>query len=118
MTGFESAILHLEGFSDEEWGHAKKMLAACREPRYCRECCSQKCSVADFLEVLVQENEPRERIIDSVKALLDDRGEELGNRPVYCLDQGFCAVYCISTCPIGKVMRGLTGGRALISQPL
>ncbi len=118
MTGLESAILHLKGFSDEEWDCARKMLSACREPRYCRECCSQKCSVADFLEILMQNNESSEQTLDSLKALIDDRGEELCNRPIYCLDQGFCALYCISSCPIGKVMRGLTEGRTLISQPL
>ncbi|MHB8840450.1 MAG: hypothetical protein ACYC56_01465 [Candidatus Aquicultor sp.] len=108
MTDFESAILHLEGFSDEEWDHTRKMLTACREPRYCRECCSQKCSVADFLEILMQENGSREQTLGSLKTLIDSRSEELGNRPIYCLDQGFCALYCISACPIGRIMRALT----------
>lgn len=113
MTDFESAILYLEGFSDKDWDYTRKMLEVCREPRYCLECCSQKCSVADFLAILTQEKESKESILGSLRTLVDDRGEELGSKPVYCLDQGFCALYCISSCPIGKVMRALTREHAL-----
>lgn len=112
MTDIETAILYIEHLSDEEWQKLKTTVSSCSETRYCLDSCHQKCSVVDLLQAFHRE-ESREETVMYLRGLIGDKVDELGSKPIYCLEQGYCALYCISSCQYGKFMRTMTRERAL-----
>ncbi|MCL6473299.1 MAG: hypothetical protein K6T91_10910 [Firmicutes bacterium] len=112
MTDIEGAILYVEQFSNGEWEQFKKTISSCSETRYCLDSCHQKCSVADILHAIVREDS-KEQAIAFLREVVSKKKDELGSKPLYCLEQGYCALYCISSCQYGTFIRALTRERAL-----
>ncbi|MBE0446717.1 MAG: hypothetical protein IBX64_01155 [Actinobacteria bacterium] len=112
MDDLDMPIRYMEQLSGEEQRRLHKITKSCSEANYCLNCCVQKCAVADFLQLL-SKKASKERILKFLHNASDEKKDELRDKPLYCMEQGFCALYCISDCPIGKFVRALTRERAL-----
>ncbi len=117
MTDFENAIQYLVNLSGEEWKQGQKAIYSCSETMYCLEGCLQQCAVADLLREIAK-GDSQDKSIKSIRSIIDRKYCEVRNKPLYCLEQGFCALYCVSSCPIGNFMRIATRERALECEPL
>lgn len=112
MTDLDTSIRYIEQLSDEEWGELHKATKTCSEIGYCLRSCAEKCATAELLRLL-KKKASRGKVLKFLLEITEEKRDELGNKPIYCLEQGFCALYCISSCPTGKFIRTLTRERPL-----
>lgn len=107
MLKNDASITYINKLSQTEWKDAQDAAINCPELRRCWQICTNKCAIAQLI-ALFKNKSDKEAIINFLNSLEDSKRYELKIRPLLCLDQGFCALYCIATCPFGDLLKLIT----------
>jgi hypothetical protein len=100
----DTSIAFISKLTTAEWRDAQNAAINCSELRRCWKACTNKCVIAQLIALFKNKSDKR-AVINFLNSLEDRERYELKIRPSLCLDQGFCTLYCATTCPFGDLLR-------------